>query len=344
LNFGLGQLSSPAASARRLANWFIDEFNCSEWQLASVSLLLSESNPASFTNPKTGVTHSVPRGTRLETRDELIATLGRARRSDDQFLFYFAGHGLGGGVNDFYLLRDFGRDPNGPLDAMINYADLMAAMKTQIPSQQLLVFDGCRDVNDLIDANWSGGTGLTIADPGARLGVTQPMRQCGIHSAERDAKSYGKKGAPSVCAQALERALSGAAGKAHMEGWYVTSGRICEAMCDFQTLGFGPNAGIVQRPDPSAYADFKVRRLTGPPRVPVFMRRIDGGSLKGSTVTCRANGMVVLTEAPVREWYWEGALEIGKHDFEVVLAAGGQCRPVTGTVSPTHLPIQLEVP
>jgi len=114
-------------------------------------------------------------------------------------------------------------------------------------------------------------------------------------------------------------------------------------MSDFQTLGFGPNAGIVQKPDPAAYTDFPVRRLPGPPRVPVFMRRSDGGSLEGAAVTCKTNGAVVHTEPSVKERYWEGALDIGRHEFEVVLGDGGQCQPVTDAVTPTHLPIDLEV-
>lgn len=34
---------------------------------------------------------------------------------------------------------------------------------------------------------------------------------------------------------------------------------------------------------------------------------------------------------------------IGKHEFEVTLADGRQCQPVADTVSPTHLPIDLQV-
>ncbi|MDI5925230.1 caspase family protein [Rhizobium leguminosarum] len=344
-NFDLGQLSSPSASARRLADWFISEFDCPNRPLATVSLLLSEpgQTSAQFTNPTTKVTYSVPRGTRIETRDALISALSKVGCDDDQFILYFAGHGLSGGVNDFYLMRDFGADPNDPLEGMINYARLMSGMKSQLPSQQFFIFDGCRDVAERVEANDTGGTGLITADPKLRFGVARQILQCSLHSAEKDALAYGKKGQPSVCAQAFERALRGAAGKRSTNGWNITSGRICEAMGDFQTLGFGPNSGIVQKPDPAAYKDFSVRGLAGPPRVPVFMRRRDGGSLEGAAVTCRTNGAVVCSEPSVKERYWEGALGIGEHDFEVVLASGGHCQPVRDAVSPTHLPIDLEV-
>jgi len=343
-NFDLGQLSSPTASARRLATWFIREFVCPNRPLTSVSLVLSEPGPgpSQFTNPKTATSFTVPRGTRIETRDALIAALNMVANPDDQFIFYFSGHGLAAGANDFYLLRDFGADPNGPLDAMINYIELMAAMRAKFPSQQLLIFDGCRDVDERVEANATGGTGLLIADPTVRLGMAA-VKQCSLHSTERDALSYGKRGEPSVCAQAFERALRGAAGKRSTQGWNITSARICEAMADFQTLGFGPNAGIVQRPDTGAYSDFPVLKLSGPPQVPVFMRRKDGISLQGAAVTCRANGAIVYSEPAVKETYWEGALAIGQHDFEVILAGGGHCQPVTDSVAPTHLPIDVEV-
>jgi len=274
----------------------------------------------------------------------LIAALREVRNENDQFIFYFAGHGLAGGVNDFYLLRDFGSDPNGPLDAMINYSDFKSAMQSQLASQQLLVFDGCRDIDDLVSANTWGGTGLVTADPNVRRFTSLTMLQCCLQSSEKDGVSYGKPWQPSVCAQAFERALSGAAGKRTSTGWNITSGRICEAMSDLQTLGFGPNAGIVQRPDPSSYRDFPVMRLARPPLVPVFMRRKDGGSLQGATVTCEANGNVVHREASVVERYWEGQLGIGPHYFDVVLADGSRCPGLSDTVSPTHLPIEVEIP
>ncbi|KQZ91768.1 hypothetical protein ASD74_20650 [Rhizobium sp. Root564] len=343
-HFELGQLSSTTASARRLADWFITDFNCPNRPLASVSLVLSEPGPnaATYINPSTGIAYLVPRGTKIETRNALIASLKKIGGPDDQIIFYFAGHGLSAGTRDFYLLRDFGVDHNGPLDAMINYVEFMAGMRTQVPSQQLFVFDACRDIKERVEANEGGGHGLITADPLLRVGNPAPV-QCSFHSTERDALAYGKKGEPSVCAQAFERALRGAAGKRSLQGWNVTTGRIYEAMVDFQTLGFGPTAGIKQRPDPSAYKDFAVLRLAGPPQVPVFMRRKDGMSLQGAEVTCRANGVVVHNEPSVKESYWEGALAIGEHDFEVVLADGAPCQPYRDSVAPTHLPIELEV-
>lgn len=342
-NFNLGQLSSTAASARRLAHWFISEFDCPNRPLGSVGLVLSETKGHSeFQNARTGAVHTLVSGTLEETRKALKSALKRAHHPDDQFIFYFAGHGLSAGVNDFYLLRDFGSKRDAPLDHMISCSDLMAAMKTQVPSRQFFLFDACRTQDERATANQSGGSGLIVADPAGRLGLGA-VEQCSLHSAERDGLSYGRRGEPSICAQAFERALKGAAGKRGIDGWNITSGRICEAMTDFQTLGFGPNAGIIQRPDPGAFRDFPLRGLRGPPQVPVFMRRRDGESLQGAQVTCLANGTIVHRERSVADRYWEGALAIGQHEFNVVLANGSACRPVIDAVSPTHLPIDVEV-
>lgn len=344
MDFGLGQLNSTTASARRLADWFIKDFDCPERPLSTVSLLLSEPgpSPATYVNPDTGVSTSVPRGTKVETRDALFATLGRVTSPDDNLIFYIAAHGLAGGANNFYLLRDFGSDPNGPLDHMINYSRLMAMMRSQLPTRQFMVFDACRDMKQIVAANQDGGDGLLFADPSIRLGLPA-VEQCAIQSTELDGSAYGKHNSPSVCAQAFERAIGGAAGKRHPDGWNITTARMWEAMRDFQTLGFGPNAGLVQTPDATAFHDFPIRRLPKKPLIPVFMKRRDGGSLKGASVTCSANNVVVLTEPSVKDRYWEGDLDIGEHRFDVTLGDGTPCLPFVDAVSPTHLPIDLDI-
>lgn len=344
LDFGLGQLDSTTASARRLADWFITEFDCPERPLSTVSLILSEpgAGPATYTHPETNASIPVPRGTKVETRDALFAALAKVAGPDDQLIFYLAAHGLAGGANNFYLLRDYGADPNGPFDGMINYSRLMAMMRAQLPTRQFLVFDACRDVQQIVAANQDGGDGLLFADPKIRLDLG-PVQQCAIQSTELDGSAYGKHNSPSVCAQAFERAIGGAAGKRSIDGWNITTARMWEAMRDFQTLGFGPHAGLVQTPDATAFHDFPIRRLPRKPLVPVFMKRRDGGSLQGAAVTCSANDIVVLSEPSVKDRYWEGALDIGEHRFDVVLGDGTACAPVVDAVSPTHLPIDLDI-
>src|SRR4051794_30658605 len=56
---GLRQLSSPPISAREFAKWVLSEYQCPGKELASLSPLTSEPNPAPFIE-RTGTAHEVP--------------------------------------------------------------------------------------------------------------------------------------------------------------------------------------------------------------------------------------------------------------------------------------------
>ena len=60
---GMGQLSSPSASARGFCRWLIEAINDPSKPLASVSLLLSEPAPSVFRHPSTGHDHRVAAAT-----------------------------------------------------------------------------------------------------------------------------------------------------------------------------------------------------------------------------------------------------------------------------------------
>ena len=45
-HLNLEQLSSPAISARTVASWFIEKFDCPERPLGSLSIVVSEPSPA----------------------------------------------------------------------------------------------------------------------------------------------------------------------------------------------------------------------------------------------------------------------------------------------------------
>src|SRR5690242_16561303 len=86
-HFGLDQLTSPPASARALAEWFIEGFDCPDRPLGSVRLLLSEASPARFRNPRTGAQYAVPDANLVNTRAAAIAWSEAATGVDDQLIF-----------------------------------------------------------------------------------------------------------------------------------------------------------------------------------------------------------------------------------------------------------------
>ena len=94
---GMRQLSSPAHSARDLTTWLITNLDDPTKPLSTVSLLLSERTPMPFRNPLTGEMRPVGVPTMDNVKEALRAWKSRAANDEDRVLFYFCGHGLGGG-------------------------------------------------------------------------------------------------------------------------------------------------------------------------------------------------------------------------------------------------------
>src|SRR4051812_34945114 len=153
-HLNLQQLTSPPVSARKVAAWFIEKFDCLDRPLANVSLVLSEPQRAEFTNSRTGMTYKVPTGTIDEVRAALTAWVDRtAAEPRNQILLYFNGHGLSVGMQNLYLLRDYGKDSEDPLLGALNYQRFLGGLATRTPSNQFFLFDACRSPNPIAALN-----------------------------------------------------------------------------------------------------------------------------------------------------------------------------------------------
>lgn len=346
-DFGLEQLLSPPASARAMADWFLTQFSCLDRPLGSLALILSEAGAAAtpYVNPVTAAASEQPRGTLEDLRLATEAWVARGVDPDDQLILYFCGHGLSGGLQSIYPARDYGVRVAGPLDRSVNLQRLLAGLESALASNQLLIFDACRSQDDVVGANGAGGNGLLFARPQRRLGVNQALQQCVLFSTERDRPALGgRNGQPTLCANALIRALGGAAAKKPVlgDGWHVNSTRLLDAMNEFQVWTLGPSP--VQRGDFGRFADLRVRRMNEPPKMPVFIRRKDRTSLAGASIQCFADGTdtVVAGTAALDGAEWEDVLPLGPHRIEVSLGAGRTYPPLRETVSPYCLSIELE--
>lgn len=344
-HFGLGQLTSPPASARAVADWFIDQFDCVDRPLGSVRLVLSEAVPTPYVNPVTSLAYQPPEGDRAGIVQAIRDWAEAAQDPDDQLILYFCGHGLAGGLGQIYPLKDFGDPANDPFDNALNLQKLATGLATTRASNQLLVMDACRDQDDLLTANPNEGTGAITARPGNRFDINQSMAQCIIHSTELDGAARGQPGQPSLCATAFVRALSGAAAAKSGGVWHVKSSVIPNAITELQARAFAEGSSNAQKGDAGRYVNLSVRRLGGPPTIPVFVRRSDGVSLAGTRLQCRPSGAASWTvDEDVVAAEWEGALQIGEHEF--TLKAGGTvvCPPVFDFVVPIYVNIDLVAP
>jgi hypothetical protein len=341
----LGQLTTPPVSARAIASWFIEKFDCTERPLASVSLVVSEAQPAPFTNAKTGRSYlDLPSGRMDEVRAALKAWIGRAESDPrNAVILYFCGHGLAAGVQNYYLMRDYGWDDEDPLLGAINFKNFMSGLGTKKPSYQFLLFDACRSPDPMISLNRDGGQSVFVADPEGRLNVAEQMQQCPIFSTEVDRRALGRPNEPSLCAQAFMRVMNGAAARRDGADWYVTTHAIDISLSDFQNREANKGDRI-QSADANNYAKFRLRRL-GPqtPRIPVFVRVIDAPRRALLKITAERHGKppLCISDPSSAGWVnqdeWVAELEMGEYDFNAVhISDANQTHTMHYFVIPTH--------
>jgi len=347
-HLNLKQLTSPPISARKVASWFIEKFDCPDRPLGSVSLVVSEPAPATVKNSKTDRSFTVPTGTTEEVRNALKAWVARAEVDPgSNIILYFGGHGLSEGVDNLYLLRDYGKDSDDPLLGALNYQRFVTGLAKRKPSNQFFLFDACRSADPVAALNRTGGQAIFFADPAGRLGIAQAMQQCPVFSTELDRKALGRPNEESLCARAFIRAMSGACSKKVGNFWYVTTDRIVEALTDFQNRELIKAAETMRQfADANSHARIPLRRLAGTPSIPVFVRLNDTTLTPNVKIKAvrGANLSRLISDPGSAGWQaqqeWETELELGEYLFEAEpLQPGG----VPITKSDTVVPIFTEV-
>jgi hypothetical protein len=283
-----------------------------------------------------------------EVRNALRAWVGRAEDPSSRIILYFAGHGLSKGLDNLYLLRDYGRNPDDPLTGALNYQKFIMGLATRKPSQQFLLFDACRSAAPVAAFNPTGGEGIFMADPEGRLGIAEKMQQCPVFSTESDEESRGRPGEESLCARAFIRVMSGACSKREGNDWYVRTDRIVEALTEFQNRELTSAAETIrQSADANRHAKIRLRKLAGPPSIPVFVCLND--TTLAPNVRIRAvRGALppkLISDPGHPGWKaqpeWETELEIGEYLFEAKPLQGGTSFTNKQTVYPILTEVKL---
>lgn len=354
---GLGQLSSPPLSARRMATWFLESFHNPEAPLRSLSVLLSERPPKPFAwavDPSgrrrvvevVEVGAPVTRPSQDPRPDDDVAladfaTLEEAAQhwfkrgnehKGNQLVFFFCGHGLGDSSDVSVLLRDFGSDPTGGLTGMLDLRVLRLAMRRCAARKQVWFIDACRVPSTTI-AGVEGYLGESPVKPG----LVRPGPPCVsplFHSTIQGRKAYGRPKDVTLFTEALLGALEGG-GSIDLEGdgvWHVTPAALHQALV-VPLRRAAREHGELQIPATDDLTEeFTIHRLQGAPRVPVYLQCNPEEATSVATLRCASTfDDQVKTRLP-EPGAWRLDLSQGRYEFAADFAAGTPWVPVSKKV------------
>lgn len=256
---GMGQLAAPAISMRRMADWFFDRFANPDQPLASLALVLSEPDPATYAHPAAAAPPApLPRGTISEVQDAVAAWVKRAAgRGDNALVFGFCGHGVQSG-NAVLLCRDYGRNTEDRFQGAIDFEQFRIALSTRRPDTQLLLVDACRTPdleNSLLGQATPGNALLGMQSLAARDNA--PAMQSVHFATSLYTEAWGRNDGPSLFTEAVLKGLDGGAAE-HSADWWVTTSRLHTVLSTYLQL-VGSAEGVVQRPAAQTQ-DFRISK------------------------------------------------------------------------------------
>jgi hypothetical protein len=347
---GMKQLTSPPISARKFANWLIDEYRDDNRPLASVALLLSEDDPQPFINRRARLQYHV--------QDSTIANIVTAIKqwkqrgdtsTDNRLIFYFCGHGVSQGDDMALLASDFGSDDDNPLNSALDFRKLTLGLKKCTASQQLFFIDACRANSDVLIGHSDGYAGVVPLKPDRRPDTLPRRLFVPYYATLAGDRSHARPGKVSLFTEALLKALGGAASDNPEGDWRVTTARLQEAVDHFmKERSFAGVIAGVQVPVVGEMPVFEFHHLPGPPMVPVYITCLPSQDNAVAEFVCRNHGQVqsrrLKTEIdvsnPTAEWAFE--LLFGDYEFEASVAMQDiRCAQIN--VRPTYRRVKLQV-
>lgn len=240
----LNDLSSVGPSVRKFVTKLL-----TEWRedlaapLATVDLLLSETAaPDGSTWSAIGVEGEPQGDTPLDspTLPNVSAAVTKCLQNatpQDHFLFLCCGHGFWKS-HSYFVLSDFGISAKNPWTTVIDLDDFKLGLSQEVPRNQWLFFDCCRDIAPEILNTLS-----KIGDPLIQVDAVEistakkkgALYQFGMSSAAPGEKAFGIPGNPSRFCEMLIDAIDGSAAVSTSQGkWWVSDRGIADAIQSYQ--------------------------------------------------------------------------------------------------------------
>lgn len=266
---GMGQLSSPPASARAITDWLLGSHADPTAPLATIDLLLSAADGEQSYRPEGGDTVAVD----MAEKEALVAAIRAWRTRCDSHpgnvaLFFFCGHGVGRGFDLALLARDFGAEPEQPFDHSIWFEGMKEAMRSCAATRQLYFVDACRVHSRNLMEDYAARLDSVMR---VRTPFTIGLRQSTYYATTSGAPAFGRPGRPSLFTENLIKGLRGlGANDARGEWWIETTGlqRALTGLAD--EFASEDDRGL-QAPTSGEQVSFDFHRLNGPPVVPLYL-------------------------------------------------------------------------
>jgi hypothetical protein len=315
---GMGQLSSPAHSARAFAKWLLEEYNHPDKPLGSVSLLISESTskPFQFTIGGKKKTVKPERATMKFVKPAVKGwRLLGDQNPQNLLLFYFCGHGIAAGSDLALLLEDFGEDPLAPLDGAIDFRRLNMNMDECVAREHCYFIDACRVGSDMLIKN-SGFAGQPIIQNSGLPGNHAELRKAPVFfSTLAGQLAFAQKGEPSIFAKALLQSLKGLGSGDEDGPWRVKTTRIHDALHYLmQEESVRLKLNQAQIPMSDGLTQIFMNIVPDPQDIPVMVIIDPAEANMKATLKCE-NSKVHLKRKPSK-LPWRLNLPVGDYDFK----------------------------
>jgi len=338
-NDGMRQLTSPSASARMFASWFIERYHNPNRPLGTVSLLLSEASRRPFTNSKSNQT-VIPEIADYTNVAAAIANWKSLGEIDARnlLIFYFCGHGIAQGPDIALLLSDYGCDSNAPLDRALDFRRFRQGMARYAPRQQLYFIDTCRASTDTIIEAF-GNAGRVPIHPGQEMPAETPVYYATLAGEE----AFGMPNQVSLFTGAILKGLNGT-GSDNSEGdWRVTTTRLKEAIEYHVRQAFETGSERAQVPPTDELTMFEIHHLLGQPEVPVMVTCEPETENNKAEFICEFNNRELTRRQPAPT-QWSLTLNAGQYLFRAKIRNGTiRKREKEAWVRPIYLKVRLEV-
>lgn len=339
---GMGQLSSPPYSARAFADWLLKKYRNPKKPLASLELLLSDTQGNEFTFPDGEVTQ-VENASKANVKRAVRRWIDRGNQSRHNLvIFYFCGHGIASGPQTALLLEDFGEWRDAPLENAIDFHGFHLGMDKCNAREQIYFIDACRTASPtLIESyNYSGDP---IIQGSARHSPLGKRHAPAYYSTVAGNRAYGRPRVPSVFTEALLMALHGA-GSDDVEGdWRVYTDMLNRGIGYTLEMVKGDAVKLDQTISVEKLTNFTLHYLDGKPIVPVKIGCEPNVANQVARLSY-SDGSKDVVRPHMEESNWDVNIEVGNYRFSAKFQGGPfRDKDKHGHVRPPFRRINIEV-